>query len=69
LWGREGAASERSLENTPKLPPIQLSGHPAIIFGKKSEQPQEKRNGTSEKKNSYKKFLAIGLSEHNPSLT
>jgi len=47
--GREGAASERSLEKTPKLPPIQLSGHPAI-FGKKTEQPQEKRNGTSEKK-------------------
>jgi hypothetical protein len=50
LWGREGAASERSPQNTPKLPPIQLSGHPAIIFGKKTEQPQEKRNGTSEKK-------------------
>jgi hypothetical protein len=48
--GCEGAASERSLENTPKLPPIQLLGHPAIIFGKKFEQPQEKRNGTSEKK-------------------
>jgi hypothetical protein len=47
---REGTTSERSLENTPKLPPIQLSGHPAIIFGKKSEQSQEKRNGTSEKK-------------------
>jgi len=48
--GRKGAASERSLENSPKLPPIQLSGHPAIIFGEKTEQPQEKRNGTSEKK-------------------
>jgi hypothetical protein len=43
-------------------------GHPAIIFGKKFEQPQEKRNGTSEKKVSYKKFPAIGLSELNPSL-
>ena len=36
--------------HTKKLPPIGLLGHSTIIFGKKFEQPQENRNGTSEEK-------------------
>ena len=52
-----------------KLPPIRLSGYPAIIFGKESEQAQEKRNEKSEADLPKKVYPAIRVFEYyNPRL-
>ena len=52
-----------------KLPPIRLSGYSAIIFGKESEQAQEKRNEKSEADLPKKVYPAIRLFEYNPRLS
>ena len=51
-----------------KLPPIQPVDYSAIMFGKKMNS-SKKREMKKRKKRFLKKFLAIGVSESNPSLT
>ena len=63
---REASKNAPAMQN---LPPIWLSGYPAIIFGKNFKQKREKRNAMREKKISKKNFPAIQVPEHNPSLT
>ena len=70
FWGG-GAPRREASKNAPamqKLPPIWLSGYPAIIFGKESEQAQEKRNEKSEADLPKKVYPAIRLFEYNPRL-
>ena len=52
-----------------KLPPIRLLGYSAIIFGKESEQAQEKRNEKSEADLPKKVYPAIRVFEYNPRLS
>jgi len=63
---REASKNVPAMKN---LPPIWLSGYPAIIFGNIFKQKREKRNAMREKKISKKNFPAIQVPEHNPSLT
>ncbi len=53
-----------------KLPPIRLSGYPAIIFSGTISNSHEKRETWCEKKKvSDQNFPAIRVPEHNPSLS
>ena len=70
--GGGGAPRREASKNAPamqKLPPIWLSGYPAIIFGKESEQAQEKSNEKSEADLPKKVYPAIRVFEYDPRLT